>query len=604
MSVLASAHNIMLEFPAKKVLDGVSFGIHEGDRIGIVGINGDGKSTLLKVLSKHFTPDSGEVIYNGNPLVGVLEQTDHLDNELSVKDAIVGTISEHSWASDKRIREIIANLVDDVFWDGQVCQLSGGQRRRVDLARLLIKDWDILMLDEPTNHLDMKTITWLSQHLKTRWPKKAGALLVVTHDRWFLDEIALRMWEVHDGQVELFEGGFAAYIQQRAERERVAQLSEEKRQNMIRKELAWLSRGARARSTKPKFHLKEARELIANDPPLRNSLELKQTAMARLGKQVFELENISKSYGEVCIFENINWLIGPGERIGLLGENGSGKSTLLGIIAQKIAPSTGRLKVGKTVKVAMLSQQLSELADMQDDRVREVVSRYNTRVTIDGKEMGSTALLERLGFQNEHFQSLVRDLSGGQKRRLQLLLTLMAEPNVLILDEPGNDMDTDMLAIMEDVLDSWPGTLLIVSHDRYLVERVSDSLFALIGGGLRQIIGGVDEYFALLDAHDNQDHARPKADKAKKPHQNQQEKRGEKFFSGAELHKARKELGALERKIANQEKQEAQLYQDMTQLDPSDYVALEKIERQRKDLRLDIEALENQWLNLLERIPD
>lgn len=601
MAVLVSASDIVVEFPAKRVLDHVSLGVHEGDRIGIVGTNGDGKSTLLKVLAKQFSPESGEVLFKGSPLIGVLAQSDKLSNKDSVGNAVVGDIPEHVWASDKRIREIISELIGDVSWDAPIGQLSGGQRRRVDLAKLLIGDWDILMLDEPTNHLDMKTISWLAQHLQQRWINGVGALLVITHDRWFLDEVALKMWEVHDGKVDPFEGGYSAYIQQRVERNRLSNLAEEKRQNMIRKELAWLSRGARARATKPKFHVKAAQELIAGDPPLRNSTELKQAAMTRLGKQVFELEHVSKHYQDTAVLNDINWIIGPGDRFGILGENGSGKSTLLKIISGELAPDTGSIKVGKTVKIAMLSQQLSELEGCENDRVREVLGRYKSRITIDGKATTSSSLLERLGFKAEHFNSLIRDLSGGQKRRLQLLMTLLQEPNVLILDEPGNDMDTDMLAAMEDLLDSWPGTLLIVSHDRYLIERVTDSLFALIDSNIVQILGGVDDYYNRLDEQSKQA-ARAKA--LVEPQNENISETSHGFLSGGDLYKARKELTSLERKIETLEAQELALQNNMAHIAPSDYIQLGESEKERIALRGKISELEDRWMELSEQMPD
>lgn len=419
-----------------------------------------------------------------------------------------------------RVREILSGLIPDVPWEGAVGTLSGGQRRRVDLARLLIGTYDVLMLDEPTNHLDMRTINWLAHHLKTRWQTGAGALLMVTHDRWFLDEVCTSMWEVHDGSVDPFEGGYSAYILQRVERDRRAQVEEERRRNMARKELAWLSRGAQARSTKPKFRVEAARELIADVPPLRNELELKRLAVARLGRQVIDVLDVTAGYPDPLkerngsahrqeapneradkpVLENVTWLIGAGDRFGLLGENGAGKSTLIDIIQGKLKPLSGRVKIGQTVRFGVLSQQLDELQPLLNDTIREVLSRYKRSYIIDGKETSPEKLLERLGFTQEQLWSRIGDLSGGQRRRLQLMLTLLKEPNVLILDEPGNDLDTDMLAIVEDLLDGWPGTLILVTHDRYLMERVTDQQFALIDGHLRHVPGGVDEYLRLASS--------------------------------------------------------------------------------------------------------
>ena len=370
----------------------------------------------------------------------------------------------------------------------------------MDLARVLVGDFDVLMLDEPTNHLDVHGIAWLAEHLKSRWPSKAGALLVVTHDRWFLDEVCLGVWEVHHGRVEQFEGGYSAYVLQRVERAEAAQTAEQKRKNILRKELAWLSRGAQARSTKPKFRVDAANALIADEPPMRNSLELKRTAVSRLGKQVVDLLGVTERFGDKTVIDDVTWLIGPGDRFGILGENGSGKTTLLNLITGSLEPTSGRVKIGKSVKFAVLSQHLNELNELGDSRVREVLSRYNTRYEIDGKELTPAQLLERLGFEASHLNAAVSDLSGGQKRRLQLMLILLDKPNVLILDEPDNDLDIDMLAVVESLLDSWPGTLLLITHDRHLMERVTDDQFAVLDGKVRHVPGGIDEYLRLLDA--------------------------------------------------------------------------------------------------------
>ncbi|MDO4291225.1 MAG: ABC-F family ATP-binding cassette domain-containing protein, partial [Eggerthellaceae bacterium] len=527
MAFLLGCEKASVDFPTKTVFEDVSLGVDVGDRIGIVGRNGDGKSTLLRLLAGEVELDAGRVIRTRGVSVGVLGQADALDDAATVERAVVGNAPEYEWAGDARVRDILDGLLADVAWGAQVGTLSGGQRRRVDLARLLIGEWDVLMLDEPTNHLDMRGITWLARHLKTRWREGQGALLVVTHDRWFLDEVCTRMWEVHDRAVEPFEGGFSAYIMQRVERDRLAAQAEQKRQNQLRRELAWLSRGARARATKPKFHVAAARALIADVPELRNPLELKRMAMARLGKQVVDLENVSVRFeggaeggseGEAdtsavgagtrgpasqpagrTVLDGVTWIIGPGDRIGIVGGNGAGKTTLLRVIQGQLAPTRGRVKIGSTVRFAVLSQHLDELAKYGDDRVRQVISRYSRRTMLDGKEMTPGQLLERLGFSAADQNEPVCDLSGGQKRRLALMLILLDEPNVLILDEPGNDLDVDMLAAVEDLLDGWPGTLLLVTHDRYLMERVTDDQYAILDGKLRHLPGGVDEYLRLVE---------------------------------------------------------------------------------------------------------
>ncbi len=504
MAFLLGCEKVSVEFPTKTVFEGLSLGVDEGARIGIVGQNGDGKSTLLRVLSGDVEVDDGRVIRTRGVSVGVLGQSDDLRDADTVERAVVGDIPEYEWAGDPRVRAIIAGLLEDVDWNATVGTLSGGQRRRVDLARLLIGDWDVLMLDEPTNHLDVRAITWLAEHLKTRWRRGAGALLVVTHDRWFLDEVCEAMWEVHGRRVWPFEGGFSAYIMQRVERDRLEALAEQKRQNALRRELAWLSRGARARATKPKFHVAAAQALIADVPPLRNELELKRMAMARLGKQVVDLKGASLRFGDRVILDDVDWIIGPGDRYGIVGANGIGKTTLLRIIQGLQPLDSGRVKIGQTVRFAVLSQHLDELRKLGDDRVRQVISRYSRRTMLDGKEMTPGQLLERLGFTKDDQNEPVCDLSGGQKRRLALMLILLDEPNVLILDEPGNDLDTDMLAAVESLLDGWPGTLLLVTHDRYLMERVTDHQFALIDGKVRHLPGGVDEYLKLAEEADRE----------------------------------------------------------------------------------------------------
>ncbi|MGI6535434.1 MAG: ABC-F family ATP-binding cassette domain-containing protein [Eggerthellaceae bacterium] len=606
MAFMMGCEKIGLEFATKKVFEDLTVGVNDGDRIGIVGRNGDGKSTLLRLLAHEIEPDTGQVTCRRGVRIGMLGQTDALDSNQTVEHEVVGDTPEYEWASDARTRSIIAGLIADVDWHGKVGELSGGQRRRVDLARLLIGDWDALLLDEPTNHLDMRAISWLAGHLKSRWRHGEGALLVVTHDRWFLDEVCLNMWEVHDATLTPFEGGFSAYIQQRVERQRIADVTEQRRQNELRKELAWLSRGARARATKPKFHVAAAQALIAEDPPLRDTLELKRLSMQRLGKQVVDLTNVTVRFGNRTVLDHVDWTIGPGDRFGLLGENGAGKTTMLRLICGDLKPTSGFVKIGKTVQCAVLSQRLHELEPVADDFVRTVLKRCKQSYVVDGKETSPRELLERMGFERQQLNSRVKDLSGGQKRRLQLLLVLLEEPNVLILDEPGNDMDTDMLAVMEDLLDAWPGTLVMVSHDRYLMERVTDNQYALIDGHIRHMPGGVDEYLRLIEgrssAASSDPHAKGVGGTAASASAQKPKAQNASGLSNAELHKARKELSSLERRIATQERKLAEARQAMTEVDVTDYVALEKQQQAIAAIQDEKDGLEMEWLELSEKI--
>jgi len=607
MAYLLGCENVRLEYPTKKVFDSVSLGINEGDRIGVVGANGDGKSTLLSLLAGSVEPDDGRIMRRGGITISTLEQADALDPEETVASAIVGDMPEYMWASDARIRGIIRGVIADIPWENRIGELSGGQRRRVDLARVLIADCDVLMLDEPTNHLDVRTIAWLAEHLKNRWPKKSGALLVVTHDRWFLDEVCLGMWEVHDGQVDQFEGGYSAYVLQRVQRAEAAQTAEQKRQNLMRKELAWLSRGARARATKPKFHVEAARTLIADEPPVRNSLELKRSAMSRLGKQVVDLVGVTERFGEKTVIDNVTWLIGPGDRFGILGENGAGKTTLLNVIQGALKPTSGHVKIGKSVKFAVLSQHLDELGELGSCRVREVLSRYNTRYEFDGKEMTPAQLLERLGFEPNHLSAPVSNLSGGQKRRLQLMLILLDKPNVLILDEPDNDLDVDMLTVVENLLDTWPGTLLLITHDRYLMERVTDDQFAMFDGKIRHVPGGVEEYLRLIDERGDmsatikptkqgsKDSATARlsatSDESQKP-----------ALPRADEYRLKKELASAERKLHTLGRKADAIRVEMKEADPSDYIVLDDIQGRIRDIEQQISDLETEWIELSEKL--
>ena len=585
MAHLLGVEDATVSFPTHTVLDSVTLGIGDGQRIGIVGRNGDGKTTLLRLIAGDLTPDSGAVVPRRGLRVGYLSQRDEFPASLEVGQAIVGDTPEHVWASNPTVRQVIDGLVADLDWHSPIGSLSGGQARRVALAALLVDEWDILILDEPTNHLDLQGIAWLANHLKTRWSKSAGGLVVVTHDRWFLDEVSTDTWEVHDGIVEPFEGGYASYVLQRVERDRMASATEAKRQNLMRKELAWLRRGAPARTSKPKFRIDAANALIENEPAPRDSLELSRLATARLGKTVVDLEDVSFAYDPAKpILKDVTWRIAPGERAAILGANGAGKSTLLGLVSGVLEPTRGRVKQGKTVEMAVLDQQFSALADIGDDRVREVLARTKTTFEVGGKEQTPAQLLERLGFKTAHLQSRVRELSGGQKRRLQLLLILLSQPNVLILDEPTNDVDTQMLTALEDLLDTWPGTLIVVSHDRYLLERVTDTQYAVLGGGFRDLPGGVDQYLTLASQGDGSTGESTPGARA--------------TSSGAELRAKEKELTATERKLSRLETQVAKQHQRLADHDQTDFEGLSKLTGELHQLTEEKEALEEQWLEL------
>lgn len=727
--------HVSLAFATKTIFTDVTQGVFEGDRIGIVGKNGDGKSTLLHLFRGTQEPDSGRVTKRGGLTFGMLDQRDPLDDNATIREAALEGRADYEWASDNTSREIMEALLGGMSLDAKVGSLSGGQRRRADLARLLLKDWDILALDEPTNHLDVVTIHWLAEHLKNRWSKGQGVLLLVTHDRWFLDEVCESMWEVHDGVIEPFEGGYSAYMLQRVERDRQADVRETKRRNLARKELAWLSRGARARSTKQKFHVKAARELIADVPPIRNTVELKQMATSRLGKQVVDLINVTQIFehtqgmaemdpdvaaladsasrvdvvnamyaepqlhgsvevavtdmddprlvdagvpeaieaaakareaeanvpsdierevrrqntgGETIgsdaldeeaatsaarkvtvsgreILDDVTWLIGPGDRFGIVGANGAGKSTLLKLIDGTLTPTVGHVNIGKTVKFAVLSQRLDELEKLGRYKIKEVLSRYKPSYIVEGKEVTPGQLMERLGFESAQLMTPIRDLSGGQKRRMQLLLILLDEPNVLIMDEPGNDLDTDMLAVMEDLLDTWPGTLIVVSHDRYLLERVTDQQFALIGGKVRHLPGGVQDYLDMVEdlkngkglPEDKAGFAGTGGSSAKRGAQGKgsaaeslpqstssegTQDSAEPKLSGKAFHEASKRVNAIERKLAKLEEQKSDLEAQMASHDPSDYEGLNKLNEQLTAVNGESDDLEAEWLELSEQL--
>jgi ATPase subunit of ABC transporter with duplicated ATPase domains len=584
MAHLLGAESLSLDFPTKRVFDNLTIGINEGDRIGVVGRNGDGKSTLLKLLAKRLEPNQGQVTHRGGIRIGVLDQSDVVDPGLNIGQAVVGDTPEHVWASDPRVRDVIAGLLNDLDWSKQVAELSGGQRRRVALAALLVQDFDVIMLDEPTNHLDVEGVAWLAAHLNNRWGKNSGGLIVVTHDRWFLDAVCNYTWEVYGGAIEPFEGGYAAYILQRVERQRSAAVTEAKRKNLATKELAWLRRGAPARTAKPKFRIEAANELIANVPEIRDQATLNKLATARLGKDVIDVENLSYKH----LLKDVTWRLGPGDRVGLVGVNGAGKTTLLKLMEGLIEPDEGRVKRGKTVQIATLSQDIRELDEFADEKIFELIGREKKFFIVDKKEVSITQLVEQLGFSTEQLQTPIRDLSGGQRRRLQFLRLLFGEPNVLILDEPTNDLDTDILAAMEDLLDSWPGTLIVVSHDRYLLERVTDNQYALMGDGkLRHLTGGVDQYLQLRRAS-----LSTKPQEVAKPEKP----------TGAALRDAQKNLARIERALEKLSAEEADLHEKMALHDQTDFDGLTVLMAKQSEMNEKRQQLENEWLETSEAL--
>ncbi|HEU5161357.1 MAG TPA: ABC-F family ATP-binding cassette domain-containing protein [Streptosporangiaceae bacterium] len=577
---LINVADVAKAYGPKPLLHEVSLGVDDTDRIGVVGRNGDGKSTLVSILAKRVPPDAGRVTHARDLRVGFLTQRDEFPDEGPVRDVVLGDRREHEWAGDARIRDIFAGLLGDVDLDAAAATLSGGERRRVALARLLVPESDVLVLDEPTNHLDIEAISWLARHLRER----ATALIVVTHDRWFLDEVTERTWEVVDGGVERYEGGYSAYTLAKAERARIAAATEDKRQNLLRKELAWLRRGPRARTSKPKFRLDAAQALIADVPPLRDEVELTRFATARLGKTVYDLEDVTVAVGDQTIFERMTWRLGPGDRVGVLGRNGSGKTTLLRLLAGSLAPGAGRLVRGKTVRPAHLSQELAELDPSR--RVLESVEEIKRRITVGKRDWTAGQLLERLGFRGDAQWTPVGDLSGGERRRLQLLRLLMGEPNVLLLDEPTNDLDIETLTELEDLLDGWPGTLVVVSHDRYFLERVTDHVVALLGDGLVSMLpGGIDEYLSrreTMRAAERPDRARPAT--ARTP-------------AAGQGWRARKELDRLERRIDRLGDRAAELHAELA-AHATDYEKLIELGAELESVEAERVKVEEEWLHL------
>ena len=574
---LINLEDVTVAHGTKLLLDHVSLGVADNDRIGVVGRNGGGKTTLLKTLVKTEQPHSGRVTHAGGLRTGVLTQDVRIDEQLTAHQAILGDTAEHTWAGDARVREVLDGLgLHEVGLDAVVGSMSGGERRRVALAALLIGEWDLIVLDEPTNHLDVEGVAWLAAWLKAR----RGAHLVVTHDRWFLDEVNETTWEVHDGQVDAYDGGYSAYVLARAERDRMASTTEQKRQQLARKELAWLRRGPPARTSKPKFRIDAANALIADEPPPRDEISLQRFATARLGKQVYDVEHVSVAFGDRVLFDDVTWRVGPGDRIGIVGVNGAGKSTLLKLLVGQIAPDAGAVKVGQTVKPAYLSQEVAELDPTL--RVLEAVEQVAKQVDLGGKPVGASSLCDRFGFTGNAQWTRVGDLSGGERRRLQLLRLLMGEPNVLLLDEPTNDLDIDTLNALEDVLDGWPGTLLVVSHDRYFLERTTTVTSSLMGDGtIKALPGGVDEYLAKRVRRSAPVVA---ADKPK-----------------GDSRTARKELQKLERQLVSLDKRESELHAAMAE-QASDHEAVIRLNQELHDVRTQKESVETAWLELSESV--
>ena len=575
MPNLVNLQDVSKTYGTTSVLDSVSLGLGAGERIGVVGRNGAGKSTLLRLITGVETADSGRVTRTGGMSLAYVDQSGRLPEGATVRDVVVGSGAEHEWAGDAAVRAVLSGLgLAELGLDVVVDRMSGGERRRVSLAAALVQQPDLLVLDEPTNHLDVEGIGWLAVHVRER----RGSLLVVTHDRWFLDAVCEQTWEVADGVVRQYDGGYAAYVLARAERSRQSAASESRRQNLLRKELAWLQRGAPARTSKPKFRIDAAEALIADEPPPRTEGSLRALARRRLGRSVFDLEDVTVTAGDKLLLQDVEWHVGPGDRIGIIGVNGSGKSHLLRLIAGRLAPTSGTVTIGQTVASADLPQEIGPGELPGHLRLLEAVNEVSPSAELDGVELTAGQLAERFGFPNERQWTPVADLSGGERRRLQLMRLLLQRPNVLLLDEPTNDLDTDVLASLEDLLDSWPGTLVVVSHDRYLIERVCDSTVALLGDGkLSALPGGVEQYLALrAERHVD---AAPKGRK------------------GGDTRVDRRELTRLERRITTLEKQETALHTQLAE-HATDGSRVTDLAAQLRLVITEREAVEQQWLEL------
>ena len=605
MANLVSVERASLALGTTHILDGVSLGVSSETRVGVVGRNGGGKSTLLRVLAGFQTVDEGRITMLGSLTVGMLTQVDTLDPEATVRAAVLGDLPEHVWAGDPRIREILDGLLGGIDatdvggLEATVGPLSGGERRRLALAALLIADHDLLLLDEPTNHLDVEGVAWLAGHLATRRTRPGTAVVTVTHDRWFLDEVATTTWEVVDGQVNSYDGGYAAYVLAKAERDRVAAVTDERRSNLLRKELAWLRRGPPARSTKPKFRIDAANELIADEPAPRDDVSLVRFATTRLGKDVVDLIDASVTLGGRLLLDRVTWRLAPGDRIGIVGVNGSGKSTLMRAIFGNLALDAGRRKVGKTVSMAYLTQEVRELEKFADSRVIEAIEDVKAFTRLGDKEVSASQLAKRLGFSGGRQQTRVSDLSGGERRRLQFLRLLMAEPNVLILDEPTNDLDIETLTSMEDVLDGWAGTLLVVSHDRYLLERMCDRQVAMLGdGGVRDLPGGVEQYLDLRHAA-RVSAAASGASAASGGARRSSSPAPASGLSAAELREAKKDLSRIERQLSKLSAQEERIHLEMA-AKAADHTAVLGLNDKLRGIVDERETLELEWLSAAE----
>ncbi len=595
---LLNLERVSKSYGIRPLLDEVSLGVGAGTRIGIVGRNGDGKTTLLEVMTGLEEPDGGRVSRARGLRVGYLHQGDALVDTHSVREAVLGGLADHEWAADPTTREVVEVLLDGISLDREVLGLSGGERRRCSLAALLIGDHDLLVLDEPTNHLDVEAVAWLAAHLARR----PSALVVVTHDRWFLDEVCEWTWEVHDGQVDAYEGGYAAFVLAKAERQRQAAASEVRRRNLVRKELAWLRRGAPARTSKPKFRIDAANALIDDVPPPRAGLELQRFATQRLGKDVVDLEDVDLVRGERTLLRHATWRLGPGDRVGIVGVNGAGKTSVLSLLSGALEPTAGRVKHGRTVALRHLTQQLDEV-DPNARVLPTVEAERRLTKTLDGQEITATSMLERFGFTGDRLTARLGDLSGGERRRFQLLMLLLSEPNVLLLDEPTNDLDIETLNVLEDFLDGWPGTLVVVSHDRYFLERVTDSVWALLGDGqIAMLPRGVDEYLerrahsvesgpaAVESGASSVESGAPVGADAGAP----------KARAGsAEERAARKTLTRIDKRLDRIAEEQARLNAESAE-HASDYSRLADLGAALKALAEEKEALELEWLEAAE----
>ena len=610
---LVNVERASLTFGLDPILREVSLGVGGGDRIGIVGRNGGGKSTLLSILAGTLVPDSGRVSRTGGTTVGLVRQDDDLDPASTVRASVFGQRAEHDWAGEARIREVVTGLLGPlgggaVDLEALIGSMSGGERRRVALARELVRSPDVLLLDEPTNHLDVEGVAWLAEHIVTRYARADNAVVVITHDRWFLDAVATRTWEVVSGEVTPFDGGYAAYVLAKAERDRMAAVTAERRDNLLRKELAWLRRGPPARTSKPKFRIDAANALIADEPAPRDDVELVGFATARLGKDVIDLHDATvvvagdgERSGERTLLDRLTWQLAPGERIGIVGVNGAGKSTLLRVIAGEQPLTAGKRKQGVTVVIGHLTQDVTELERFASWRVIEAVEDVRSYVRLGAKELSAAQVAQRLGFTGPAQQTRVSDLSGGERRRLQLTRILMAEPNVLLLDEPTNDLDIETLTSLEDVLDGWAGTLLVVSHDRYLLERVCDRQVALLGDGtVRDLPGGIEQYLRL-----RQERAAA-ADPVTVtsaggsggsggPHTSA----AEPTASASEQREARKVMSRVERQLSRLAEREARLHAAMAD-SASDHARVLELNRELREIVDEREGLELEWLEAAE----